>query len=310
MPDRSPGQQRIVLITGPSGAGRSTAIQALEDFGFEAIDNIPLSLIPRLIEPGPLPRPLALGLDARNRDFTADWLRALYGTLAGNHAVSVDLVYVDCAVEALVRRYSATRRRHPLAPDQSPSDGIARELTLLGDLRAQADILIDTTDLTVHELYTAMQGWFAQETGQRMAVTAHSFSYKRGIPHGLDTVFDVRFLRNPHWEPDLRDLTGLDPKVAAHVAADPLYAGWHDRVVDYLLLVLPAHLSEGKAHVAIGFGCTGGQHRSVATSESVASALELQGWQVSIRHRELERRGLVAATAAGNGVSTERRADR
>lgn len=306
MPDPQLTTQRIVLITGPSGAGRSTAINALEDFGFEAIDNIPLSLIPRLVEAGTLTRPLALGVDVRNRDFSAQGLLDLHMTLGAQPGVAADLLYLDCAAEVLTRRYSETRRRHPLAPDDSPSEGIARELDLLEDVRARADILIDSTELTVHDLRAALQGWFAQTTGQRMAVSLHSFSYKRGIPQGLDTVFDVRFLRNPHWEQELRARTGLDASVAAYVAQDKRYAAWLRQVTDYLLLILPAHLDEGKAHVSLGFGCTGGQHRSVATAESVAAALADQGWQVSIRHRELDRRGLAAV--AGRGASTQQRA--
>lgn len=306
MSEQSHNGQRIVLVTGPSGAGRSTAINALEDFGYEAIDNIPLSLIPRLVEGGALPRPLAVGVDVRNRDFTAQGLLDLHASLSLDPGLSVDLLYLDCAPETLERRFSETRRRHPLAPDDSPSDGIARELTLLEDVRARADILIDTGDLTVHDLRAAMKGWFAQTTGQRMAISFHSFSYKRGLPLGLDTVFDLRFLRNPHWEAELRPLTGLDARVVDHIAQDPRYSEWLSQATSYLSLVLPAHIEEGKAHVSIGFGCTGGQHRSVAMAETVASALAEQGWQVSIRHRELERRGLAALT--GSQGTSQRRA--
>ncbi len=290
--------QRVVLVTGPSGAGRSTAIDSLEDFGFESIDNIPLSLIPRLIDGvGPLLRPLALGIDVRNRDFSATGLLDLYHLLGERPGIAVDLLYIDCSAEVLTRRYSETRRRHPLAPDASPSSGIARELELLGDVRSRADILIDTSDLTVHDLRREMKGWFGQTTGQRMAVSLHSFSFKRGTPPGLDTTYDVRFLRNPHWDPSLRAMTGLDEAVASYVAADPRHAGLVSRVADYLLFVLPAYVEEGKAHFSVGFGCTGGQHRSVAVTQTMAATLAHAGWQVSIRHRELERRGLSAADA-------------
>ena len=306
MPDQPHSSQRIVLVTGPSGAGRSTAINALEDFSFEAIDNIPLSLIPRLVEGEALPRPLALGVDVRNRDFSAQGLLDLQLALSARPGLSVDLLYLDCSAEVLARRYSETRRRHPLAPDDSPSDGIAREIALLEDVRARADILIETSDLTVHDLRASMQNWFGQTTGQRMAVSLHSFSYKRGIPQGLDTVFDVRFLRNPHWEPDLRGRTGLDSSVVSYVSEDQRYSEFLSRATDYLSFVLPAYLEEGKAHVSVGFGCTGGQHRSVALAETVALALAERGWQVSIRHRELERRGL--AVALTRDAATQRRA--
>ncbi len=283
---------RIVFVTGPSGAGRSSAINVLEDLGFEAIDNIPLSLIPRLVD-GDLPatRPLALGIDVRNRDFSAEGLLQLYDVLAAKVSTVVDLLYIDCSTEILVRRYSETRRRHPLAPDETPVDGVIREKALLTDVRNRADILIDSSEMTVHDLRAEMEGWFAEATGQGMAVSVQSFSYKRGLPQGLDMVFDCRFLRNPHWEPDLRPATGLDADVAAYVAEDPRYEAFVEQVTLLLLLVLPACVTEGKAHFAIGFGCTGGKHRSVAMTENLAAALAQEGWRVSIRHRELERRG-------------------
>ncbi|MBV2359800.1 RNase adapter RapZ [Thalassococcus sp. CAU 1522] len=301
----APGQ-RVVLVTGPSGAGRSSAIDALEDCGYEAIDNIPLSLIPRLIDgPGALGRPLALGIDVRNRDFSARALLDVTDALALDGALTVDLLYLDCAPDVLARRYSETRRRHPLAPAEAPTDGIDRELRLLEDVRARADILIDTTELTVQDLRAELEGWFGRSEGPRMALSLHSFSYKRGLPHGIDMALDCRFLRNPHWQPDLRGLTGLDAPVAAYVAADPRFDGFLDRVRALLDFVLPAHREEGKAHFSVGFGCTGGQHRSVAVTERVARTLAERGWQVSIRHRELDRRGLAAPRPAGGGPETE-----
>ena len=292
------GAQRVVLVTGPSGAGRSTAINALEDSGFEAIDNIPLSLVPRLVEGATLPeRPLALGIDVRNRDFSVERLLELHDSLMARADLAGDLLYLDCAADILARRYSETRRRHPLAPDETPMDGIAREAALLEDVRRRADILIDSSDMTVHDLRDAMIARFADTTGQRMAVSLHSFSYKRGLPQGLDMAFDCRFLRNPHWEPALRGATGLEPDVVAHIAQDPRHAPFLRHVTELVEFVLPAAREEGKAHLSIGFGCTGGQHRSVSVAETVAAALAEAGWQVSIRHRELERRGRVAPGA-------------
>ncbi|MDJ0822363.1 MAG: RNase adapter RapZ [Paracoccaceae bacterium] len=288
--------QRIVLVTGPSGAGRSTAINALEDAGFETIDNIPLSLIPRLVESAP-EAPMALGVDVRNREFSAQSLLALHKQLATQGDLIVDLLYLDCAPEVLSRRYSETRRRHPLAPDEAPDDGILRERAILEDVRTRADILIDTTELTVHDLKAEMLGWFGQATGQRMAISLHSFSYKRGMPQGLDIALDVRFLHNPHWQASLRPLTGQAFEVAKYVSEDPRYDGFVSRTLELLLFMLPGCVEEGKMHLSIGFGCTGGQHRSVAVTEAIAGALAQEGWQVSIRHRELERRGLSDAAA-------------
>ncbi|MBE9636173.1 RNase adapter RapZ [Salipiger mangrovisoli] len=299
MDDSPKGPQHVVLVTGPSGAGRSTAINALEDFGFEAIDNIPLGLIPRLLEGPALERPLALGVDIRNRDFTVDGLLSLQAALAAEPQIAPQLLYLDAAPTVLARRYSETRRRHPLAPDSAYTEGITRELALLEQARTAADILIDTSELSPHELRAQLATWFAGEQAQQLAVSVQSFSYKRGVPQGLDTVFDCRFLDNPHWVPELRGLTGLDSEVRAHVKADPRFDPFLHKVIDLALFLLPACIEEGKAHLSFGFGCTGGQHRSVTVTETVARALAEHGWQVSTRHRELERRG-----HAAKGVAT------
>lgn len=282
--------QRLVLVTGPSGAGRSTAINVLEDLGFEAIDNLPMSLIPRLLDGPPRPVPLALGLDVRNRDFSASNVIELIDTLTRNPAYAPEVLYLDCATETLVRRYSETRRRHPLAADGSPSDAITAERDLLAPIRVRADVLIDTTELSPHDLRAELAHAFDSRDGNRLSVSVQSFSYKRGVPRGLDMMLDCRFLANPHWVDELRALDGRDGAVRAHVTADPRFAEYFQRVRDLILFLLPAHVAEGKAHLAIGFGCTGGQHRSVTLAEMMADALAEQGWQVSKRHRELERR--------------------
>lgn len=280
----------LILITGPSGAGRSTAIHALEDLGFEAIDNIPLSLVPRLIEGPSLAQPIALGLDVRNRDFSASGLIELIDQLTRDPRILLQVIYLDCSTSELIRRYSQTRRRHPLALLDTPSEGIAREIDLLAPIRARADHLIDTTEMSPHDLKADMAQWFAREETAQMAVSLQSFSYKRGLPRGLDLVLDCRFLRNPHWQLHLRDLDGSDPAVADYISADPLFDDFFDKVRDLILLLLPAHRDEGKAHLAIGFGCTGGQHRSVAVAEKLGKVLADAGWPVSKRHRELERK--------------------
>ena len=289
-------EHRIVLVTGPSGAGRTTTINALEDLGYEVIDNLPLSLVEHLTEGAALPRPVALGLDVRNRDFNATALIELIDRLTRNPAVALEVIYLDCRPDELIRRYAQTRRRHPLAPSETPAEGIEREIDLLAPIRVRADILIDTTEMSPHDLKAEIARWFTRGSSPRLAVSLQSFSYKRGLPRGVDMVFDCRFLANPHWDATLRDLDGRDPRVAAYVEADPRFAAFFAKLADLVQFLLPAQLQEGKAHLAIGFGCTGGQHRSVAVAEKLAKRLAEHGWPVAKRHRELERRS--AATAA------------
>ncbi|MDQ7080937.1 MAG: RNase adapter RapZ [Paracoccaceae bacterium] len=285
------GPLKVVLLTGPSGAGRSTAIRALEDLGFEAIDNLPLTLLPRLLSGPPMTRHLALGIDVRNRDFSAAGLIEVADIISREAAFDCSLVYLDCDTDVLLRRYSETRRRHPLAPAENPQAGIEREIELLHSLRNRADLLIDTSDLTPHDLRAELAKWFRGDFEQAMAVSVQSFSYKRGMPLGLDMVLDCRFLRNPHWQEELRALTGLEAEVGRYVAQDPRYERFIQQTMDLLLFLLPAYREEGKSYFSLGLGCTGGQHRSVFVAEVLAKALARQGWQVSIRHRELDRQG-------------------
>jgi len=290
---------RVVFVTGPSGAGRSTAINVLEDLGFEAIDNLPLTLLPRLLSGPPLTRPLALGIDVRNRDFSVAAMAEAIDRLTLDPALDAEVLYLDARPEVIVRRYSETRRRHPAAPQDPPAIGVDREIEMLASVRNRANVLIDTSDLSPHDLREEITRWYGREDDRRMAVSVQSFSYKRGRPLGIDIVLDVRFLKNPHWDPDLRPLDGRDARVAAFVAADPRLAPFFDRVRELTLSLLPEYRDEGKAHLAIGFGCTGGQHRSVALAEMLAEALAEAGWGVSIRHRELERRA--GAPSGGSG---------
>ncbi|MFV0408396.1 MAG: RNase adapter RapZ [Paracoccus sp. (in: a-proteobacteria)] len=281
---------RVVLVTGPSGAGRSTAIRALEDLGYESIDNLPLSLIPRLLDGPPRLSPLALGLDVRNRDFSAGALIELIDRLTRHPDYAPEVLYLDSDSDTLVRRFSETRRRHPMAGAGTPMDGIQAEKDLLVPIKGRADVLVNTSDMSPHDLRDELARFFDNDPEKRLAVSVQSFSYKRGVPRGIDMMFDCRFLDNPHWDVELRRQDGRDLAVQRFVQADSRFDEFFQRVRDLILFLLPAHLAEGKTHLAIGFGCTGGQHRSVTMTEIMSQALAEQGWQVSKRHRELERR--------------------
>jgi UPF0042 nucleotide-binding protein len=295
--------QEIVIVSGPAGAGRSTAIGAQEDLGFEAIDNMPIGLLPRLFSGGSLDRPVAIGIDPRNRDFSIERMLAALRDVSAVSGRAPVLVYLDCDATTLSQRYSETRRRHPLSPHETPMVGIARDLALLAPLRDRADVLIDTAGMTPHELRAEMERQFGEDRGRgRLAVTLQSFSYKRGVPRGIDMVIDVRFLKNPHWEPDLRSLDGRDPQVQAFLEADPAYTPFYVRLADLLQFLLPAYRAESKSYFGLGIGCTGGKHRSVALVEALAKTLAQDGWQVSIRHRDLER-ATDASVDLGLGVA-------
>lgn len=279
---------RVIMVTGASGAGRTTAVRALEDAGFEAIDNLPLSLLPRLLDGPAIGRPLALGVDVRNRDFSAAALLEAVERYSRDPSVQMELMFLDCRSDVLVRRYSETRRRHPLAPETAPSEGIDHEIEILRPVRDRADLLIDTSEMTPHDLKAEVERWYADKDARKMSVMIQSFSYKRGVPRGVDMVFDCRFLRNPHWEPALRSLDGRDQAVRAYVEDDARYSQFFESLTAMVETLLPAFAEEGKSHLSIGFGCTGGQHRSVCIAENLANALAASDWQVSKRHRELD----------------------
>ena len=279
-------QPPLVLVTGPSGAGRTTALNVLEDLDFEAIDNLPLRLVPALVNAGGADRPLVLGLDPRNRDFSTEAMVDMIDMLKARQGIKTTVLYLDAQADVLLRRFSETRRRHPLSPAESPELGVTRELELMRMIRERSDVVIDTSDLNVHQLRAEVERLFAPK-GRTLAVALHSFSYKRGIPRSVDMVFDCRFLANPYWEPELRAHNGQDKEVQDYVMKDARYQGFFDRVLDLTLMLLPAYREEGKSHFSIAFGCTGGQHRSVTLAETLAKALAREGQQVSIRHREL-----------------------
>ena len=284
------GKLPLVLVTGVSGAGKSSALKALEDMGFEAVDNLPLSLMGRLVAPGAFPHPIAAGVDIRTREFGAEAFLEQVAELRARADVDVKVLFMDCDDQVLTRRYAETRRRHPLAIDRPVADGIRQERTLLAPLREQADVVMDTSDMSLGAQKAAMEDHFSVHGDPGLPVFVVSFSYKNGVPRDADLVFDVRFLKNPHYDLDLRPLTGLDEKVGLHVAGDPGFDEFFSHLTALLGPLLPRYAAEGKSYLTIAIGCTGGRHRSVYVAERLGAWLDSQGEKARVRHRDLDKR--------------------
>ncbi len=292
------GRQRILLVTGLSGAGKTTALRELEDLGWEAIDNFPIRLLDRLLggddahagEAGGHRPPLAIGFDSRTRGFVPADIIARVKDIAARDDLLLTTLFLDCGGAELERRYNETRRRHPLAQDLPVSAGIAAERELLAPLRRWADAVITTTALSTNQLQQEIRERFGEEAGGELTVTVTSFGFARGMPPVADLVFDMRYLDNPHWHDDLRDLTGRDAAVARHIRGDPAFAASYPRIRDLLLDLLPRYAAQGKRYVTVAFGCTGGRHRSVFLAEEVAGALREAGFSPTVLHRNLASR--------------------
>ena len=282
-----------VLVTGMSGAGKTSALKAFEDLNFEAIDNVPLSLLETLAagrqraDIGGLPRPLAVGVDIRTRDFDVETVLAHHAALmdVGNGRASI--LFLDCNNEELQQRYEVTRHRHPLAQDRPVADGIIHERRLLTSLRDEADLVIDTTGMAPGGLKGILQGQFGDGAEESLTIFLTSFSYRRGVPRAADLVFDVRFLANPHYETNLRELTGLDDRVGVFIEAENVFSEFFHHLTALLVPLLPRYLAEGKSYLTLAVGCTGGKHRSVFTVRKLANWFENHGQNVQVLHREL-----------------------
>jgi UPF0042 nucleotide-binding protein len=279
---------RVLVVTGLSGAGRSTALKALEDMNCEVVDNLPLRLVPSLIQQGPAEgRGLAIGVDVRTRDFAADVFAQQVEELRSQASGRIDLVFLDCANDVIARRYTETRRVHPMASDRPLSDGIAAERRLLSPLLDGADVVIDTSLTNIHEFGRLLRDRLVGEPVGEANVLVTSFSYRHGLPRDADLVIDVRFLRNPHYDSELRSKTGRDRDVGAFITEDPDYEEFFSRLTNLLALLLPRFNEEGKSYLTIAIGCTGGQHRSVYVAEELRNWLAERATRVDVRHREL-----------------------
>ncbi len=280
----------ILLVSGMSGAGKSTALRALEDIGYEAVDNLPLPLLPMVAQlHDRIAEPLAIGIDIRTRGFSVDELLLALDQIETDTGTRPQLVFLDCDDDALVRRFTETRRRHPLAADRPAADGIALERALIGPLRQRAEDVIDTTVLAPGEFRRLMQELVQVKDGRSLlTVTVLSFSFRQGLPREADLVFDVRFLRNPYYDLTLRAFDGRTASVAAHIQEDPDFGPFFANLKQLLTPLLPRYQEEGKSYLTIAFGCTGGKHRSVFLAEQTAAWLIETGWDAGIHHRELK----------------------
>lgn len=278
---------KLVLVTGMSGAGKSVALKTLEDSGFEAIDNLPLAFLPSVINSSVSSQNLAIGSDIRSRDFSIEHFIDIISKFKNNPNIDFKILFLDCDDETLRRRFTETRRRHPLALDRPVLDGIHHERTLISKLRDKADLLIDTTETEVAGLRKIIISNFAQSE-RTLSVVLTSFSFRQGIPREADMVFDVRFLKNPHYDSALRPLSGLDSKVGEYIELDAGFTDFFNHLTTLISPLFPRYLEEGKSYLTIAIGCTGGRHRSVYLVQKLGGFLQQIGYNVTLRHRDLE----------------------
>lgn len=272
----------LLFVTGLSGAGMSSAMNALEDTGYEVFDNFPLFLLDELLIGLDKNVPVAIGFDTRTRGFSAG---AILEKLEAHK--EAELLFLDCDHDVLIKRFSETRRRHPLAKDKPIVAGISQEREQLAHLRDEASVVIDTSALSIHDLKAQIESQYALHEKAKLLITVMSFGFKNGVPRGADMVLDVRFFKNPHWQENLRPLSGHDRAVVEHIQGDTLYADFTQKIQELLGMLLPRYKEEGKSYFTLAFGCTGGRHRSVHMAENFTKFLTQKGWAVAQQHRDL-----------------------
>ena len=286
---------KIILVTGLSGAGKTTVLHTFKDMGYESIDNLPITLLPNLISmeddaPGhPEERPIAVGIDLRTRAFRPNRVVEEVQQLRKSGKVDLTVLFMDCSNENLSQRFSETRRKHPLAHDRPVQDGIANERVLLSPIKEIADVVVDTTGLTVHDSRRRIKEMYQKKDKPLLTIVTMSFGFGKGLPRSADLVFDVRFLNNPHYDDDLQHLTGQSKKIGHFIEEDPNFKPFFDKTSELILSLLPLYRDEGKAYLTLAFGCTGGRHRSVFMAEEFGKLLEFSGYRVNIVHRDVKR---------------------
>jgi UPF0042 nucleotide-binding protein len=278
---------KVFIVTGMSGAGKSVVLKSLEDSGYEVIDNIPPTLLPALVKNRtPVSPALAIGTDVRSRFFSAEECASIVASLKQNAGNHVRLLFLDCDDEVLRRRFTETRRRHPLAQDRPVWDGIVTERTLMRPLREAADEILDTSQYSAADLKRHVVSRYSDRK-HPITLFLTSFSYRLGLPRESDLVFDVRFLRNPHYEDSLREKTGKQSDVGEYIEQDKGFSDFFHKMTEFILPLLPRYSEEGKSYLTLAIGCTGGKHRSVYVTEKLAGFLRLNGYNVEVRHRDL-----------------------
>ena len=277
----------LLLVTGLSGAGKSTALAALEDLGYEVVDNLPLRLLRTLLDGSSENATLAIGTDSRTVGFSSELLLSEINELKQVSSINVTLIFLTCDTDVLHLRFTETRRRHPLAIDRPVTDGILHERQLMRPLLDRADHVIDTSHLNAIDLRVLVDGSFSLTDEPPFTISITSFAFRQGLPRESDLVLDVRFLTNPHYVERLRERTGLDKDVAKYVESDPDFTGFFMRLSRMIIPLLPRYAAEGKRYLTIAIGCTGGRHRSVVVAEHLAKYLIEANFPVQVRHRDL-----------------------
>ncbi|MEE2694194.1 MAG: RNase adapter RapZ [Pseudomonadota bacterium] len=277
----------LLLVTGLSGAGKSTVLNVLEDLQYEVVDNLPIRLLQAFVDGSKNGAKLAVGVDSRSRGFSAETFSAAVRSIQTTRHIRPKIIFLTCDSDVLHLRFTETRRRHPLAVDRPVTDGIALELQMMEPLKEQSNYTFDTTHLSIADLRQLIDGQFSVGTPAPITISVVSFAFRLGLPREADLVFDVRFLKNPHYVEHLRECTGLDEKVRDYISSDPAYTAFFDHMYEMLLPLLPLYRHEGKRYLTIAIGCTGGRHRSVMVAEYLGAQLVREQYEAMVRHRDL-----------------------